>query len=353
MTSHRFPSSLLTLRRAVQAVALAFFVWGGAIVGHYSADKISQALPALSCAYDQQNAGYCVLIPLQHQMHHRVGEMIVFAGRFSAAFLMPVAMTLLAYYTFYLVLGKAFCGWICPLGTIQDWIHQAARRMSDLTVRTVPRRLLPAMRSLKWLMLLFLVFVLPLLAGLGTLPHEFGEAFCQICPSRLFTTWLSGDATQTAVATTSLPAMILGVTGKAIAALTIMLALTWRQPFCRICPLLALNAIFQRFSLLQLVKKSEHERCAKCGICARACPMDIREIAERFDKKAFHEDCTLCGRCVAFCPDEGVLSLRFGPLTLVQSHPLRYRDTLKREKPDGTLPANRKAWRIQPDRSTK
>ncbi len=339
-------AKLLLLRRAIQAIALVFFVWGGAVVGHYLADKVSNALPALSCAYDPLNAGYCVLIPLQHQMHHRVGEMIVAMGQFSVSFLLPVAMTLLAYLAFYVVLGKAFCGWICPLGTVQDWLYLLARRFQLGVARVVPERALPALRPVKWLLLLGLIFALPLLAGLGKVPHELGDPFCQICPSRLITTWLSGNGTETMISTRSPVAMTLGMIGNALTALTLILSLTYRQPFCRICPLLALNAVMQRFALLQLGKKTAHERCARCGICTKACPMDIPEVSQRFGKAAFHQDCTLCGRCVAFCPDDDVLRLQFGPLALSRSDAQAYRQVIRSEKPDGSLPKNRKVWRL-------
>ena len=93
------PSSVLTLSRlrlSVQLLMLVLTVWGGTWVGHYAAEKISKALPALSCAYDRANGAYCVLIPLQHQMHHRVGEMIQQTGHFALRLLLPLAFTLLA-----------------------------------------------------------------------------------------------------------------------------------------------------------------------------------------------------------------------------------------------------------------
>src|SRR5574340_194932 len=127
-------------------------VWGSALVGHYAAEKISSSLPALSCAYDQADGAYCVLIPLQHQMHHRVGEMIQQTGQFALTMLLPLAFTFLAFYVFYFFLGKAFCGWVCPLGTIQERLHRLGRllrrpfhHLSEPAVRR--------MRPVKWLLL--------------------------------------------------------------------------------------------------------------------------------------------------------------------------------------------------------
>jgi hypothetical protein len=62
MLKAAFPT-LSRLRFVVQVAMLFITVWGSVIVGTYMADKISNSLPALSCAYDQGNGGYCVLIP--------------------------------------------------------------------------------------------------------------------------------------------------------------------------------------------------------------------------------------------------------------------------------------------------
>jgi len=102
---------------------------GSQVVGYYAAEKISGTLPALSCAYDKQNGAYCMLIPLQHQLHHRVGEALVAAQQFSFQILLPLLLTLLTFLAFFVVLNKVFCGWICPLGTLQELAFRLGRRL--------------------------------------------------------------------------------------------------------------------------------------------------------------------------------------------------------------------------------
>lgn len=80
MLKRIFPT-LSRLRLGVQLLMLVVTVYGSVFVGTYMADKLSNALPALSCAYDQMNGGYCVLIPTQHILHHRIGEAMVRAQR--------------------------------------------------------------------------------------------------------------------------------------------------------------------------------------------------------------------------------------------------------------------------------
>ncbi len=329
-----FPT-LGRFRLFIQIAMLLLTVYGSNVVGFYMAEKVSNALPALSCAFDQQNGAYCILIPTQHQLHHRVGEAIVKAQQFTFQMLLPLAFTLLTFFTFFVVLNKMFCGWICPLGTIQELINKLGRRL-NLPLRRFESDSVSKVRPVKWLMLIVLVLALPLLAGLGVTPHATGDAYCQVCPSRLATTLLTANTDQIAIRTGGTLDFAFGAIANTLFGFMLVAAFAVRQPFCRICPMLSFNATFQRLSPMRLVKK-QHDKCDKCGICAKACPMDIHEIAREHGANAFHEDCTLCGRCVEFCPDDGVIQMKWGPLTLFGSSREYYKQRMKGEMPDGTV----------------
>lgn len=298
------------LRKTVQLSAFILLVYGGILLGPYGADKLSKALPSLSCAYDPYSADYCALIPLQHQIHHGFEQ--VFAGHipFWMA-LIPIVITLGTFLILFVLLNKAFCGWICPLGFFQDMLSIIGQKLGlrmkpSLTDETVNK-----IRPIKWLMLAGLIFVLPLLSAAGYVNETWGAPFCAICPSRIMTTLLTGSTDQLYVDTASSSLMVLSVIGDFLFGLMIAIGLTVRQPFCRICPMLALHAIFRKVGLLRLVKNST-PRCEKCGLCANACPMDIREIHTEMEKKDItFQDCTLCGRCVEFCPDDKVMQFRY------------------------------------------
>src|SRR5574340_1784839 len=92
-----FPT-LGRFRLFMQIAMLLMTVYGSNVVGFYMAEKVSNALPALSCAYDKQNGAYCTLIPLQHQLHHRVGEAIVKAPQFTFDMLLPLFFTLVSFF---------------------------------------------------------------------------------------------------------------------------------------------------------------------------------------------------------------------------------------------------------------
>mgnify|MGYP000367268969 CR=1 FL=1 len=78
-------------------------------------------------------------------------------------------------------------------------------------------------------------------------------------------------------------------------------------------------------------------KCDKCGICTKACPMDIPEIHHDHGRKAFNEDCTLCGRCAEFCPDDSVIRIRFGPWSVFSSSRAYYKARLQFDNPEGIV----------------
>lgn len=312
--------NLSVLRKLVQLGAFIFLVYGSAVVGFYLADKISAAFPALACAYDFQTADYCTLIPFQHQMDHRAGAILAAGGSIVAAF-MPTLITLVTFLLFFIVLNKAFCGWICPLGFFQELTTLIGQKLGIKTQESLPEATVQRLRPVKWLMLLLLIFVFPLLTGLGVVGHELGSPYCSICPSRILTTLASGDTSQLVVDSTSAGYMALSILGTFLFGLMIALSLKVRQPFCRICPMLALHAVFRKLGLVRLVKNAK-PRCNKCGLCATACPMDIREIHTEMERRdVMFPDCTLCGRCVEFCPDKDVLSLKYAVVPIFRADP--------------------------------
>jgi len=332
--------NLSVIRKLVQISAFLFFVYGGSVTGYYLADKVSGALPALSCAYDMQGADLCTLIPFQHQMDHRLGEAIANGGNMMMG-LMPTLITLGTFVVLFVLLNKAFCGWICPLGTFQELLHNLGQKLGLQRSESLDPVLVKRMRPAKWLILLLLVFGFPLLTGIGWVNHDLGDPFCKICPSRILTTLATGDSSQLYIDSASKTTLALSLTADFLFGLMIALSLSVRQPFCRICPMLALHAVFRKLGLLRLMKRAT-PRCDRCGICAKACPMDITEIHTEMQKKdVTFEDCTLCGRCVEFCPYKDVLQLKYAGFPVFSADPLYFKPRKKAQRnwEESNLPA--------------
>ncbi|WP_186338911.1 4Fe-4S binding protein [Mariprofundus sp. NF] len=322
--------NLSVIRKFVQLLAFLFLVYGSVFVGFYSADKLSGAFPVLSCAYDAKTADYCVLIPLQHQLGHGLGPAIA-AGKFTLSLLLPILTTLGTFLLLFILLNKAFCGWLCPLGFFQEVLGMIGQKLRLNRTESLDDNLVDRIRPAKWLMLGLLVILLPLASGLGFVGHELGDPFCQICPSRILTSLFAGQLNQLYIDTSSTGYMILSIIADLLFGLILVLSLTMRQPFCRICPLLAMHALFKKVGLVKLVKNYT-PRCDKCGLCAKACPMDIREIHTSKEKDILMPDCTLCGRCVEFCPDKGVMALKYAVIPIKVSDPAYFKERNKAQK---------------------
>ncbi len=325
-----FWKNLSVIRKLVQLLAFLFLVYGSVFVGFYSADKISGAFPALSCAYDAKTADYCVLIPLQHQLGHSLGPALA-AGMFSLSLFLPILTTLGTFLILFVLLNKAFCGWLCPLGFFQEVLGMLGQKLRLQRTESLDSKLVDRIRPVKWLMLAFLVILFPLASGLGFVGHELGDPFCKICPSRILTTLAAGQLNQLYIDTSSTGYMILSIIADLLFGLIIVLSLTMRQPFCRICPMLSMHALFRKVGLVRLVKNYT-SRCDKCGLCAKACPMDIREIHTSKEKDILFPDCTLCGRCVEFCPDKGVMAMKYAVIPIKVSDPQYFKERNRAQK---------------------
>ena len=323
--------NLTVIRRLVQLAAFVFLVYGSVVVGYYTADKLSGAFPALTCAYDHQAADYCTLVPFQHQMAHRVGDAIS-KGTSLWLGLLPVGITLATFLVLFVLLNKAFCGWICPLGFFQEVLGLIGQKLGLQQRESLPAGVVGRLRPVKWMVLGGLVFGLPLLSGLGFVGHEFVGAYCAVCPSRILTSLAVGDTSQLYFDTAGPGVMVLSVIADFLFGAIVALALTTRQPFCRVCPMLALHAAFRKVGLARLVK-SPTARCEKCGICAKVCPMDIREIhtTQKRGDITF-ADCTLCGRCVEFCPETNVLQLKYTVFPVFSSGPAYFKRRKQAQK---------------------
>lgn len=324
--------TLTALRRVIQLAAFAFFVYGAMIFAtFYTGDKLTQNLPALSCAYDMKGGDMCTLIPLQHQIDHRVST-IFSQGADVMGAIMPTLITLATVAVLILILNKAFCGWLCPLGFFQETLGMVGTKLGLSQVVSLSRETINKIRPVKWFVFLFLVLIFPLLTGIGLLGHEWGAPYCSICPSRIMTTAMTGDMSQIYISQAGWGYFALSLIADLLFGLMVALALFVRAPFCRVCPMLPMQTLFKKIGLLRLVKNGS-SHCESCGNCVKACPMDIYEIQDHAaNENITHSDCTLCGRCVEFCPNDGVMSFKYGPLTLLSSSKESFKKRTKIDK---------------------
>jgi NAD-dependent dihydropyrimidine dehydrogenase PreA subunit len=208
----------------------------------------------------------------------------------AANVVLAVAVLVLA-----LVARGAFCGWLCPLGFLQD----LAAGMSAFVQRHVPAAH-RAMRALRRSAAPLAILDRPLrLLKYAVLAWAlWGAAAFGVMVFRDVDPW---------IALLDIGRESVGF-GLLVLVLTLVGALFVDRPWCRYaCPLGAANGIVARFSPVRLERSAD--ACVDCNLCNRSCPMGL-EIAKA--KVITSQDCIGCLECVEACPREGALELRVG-----------------------------------------
>lgn len=192
-----------------------------------------------------------------------------------------------------LVAGRAFCGWMCPLGTLQDALARLARRLTGeqkhvlgkrgkhLFPMTIPVQVDRWLNSIKYVILIAVVIfsmqsVYPPL-------HD-------MCVVR-------------AIFSFHLPTTVLWVVTVAF----VLSSMFAKRLFCRyLCPMGALMAVFNKISIIRL--KVNQEKCNQCSRCDVECPMDIPAVSQNIRSV----ECVRCLACVDTCADPETITLRMG-----------------------------------------
>ena len=190
-----------------------------------------------------------------------------------------------------LVAGRAFCGWLCPLGAVQEGLAKLARLLGG-EKRHIPGKpskthfptRLPggADRVLRWAK--YLILGLVILASIFSVyPPLFEFCAARAVFSFKLTTGLLWSVLLTFILT----------------------SLLVERVWCKyLCPLGAALAIFNQISPVNIV--SDAERCNHCGRCDVECAMDIKDVPD--DLK--NAECIRCLECLDTCARDGSLTLR-------------------------------------------
>jgi polyferredoxin len=243
-----------------------------------------------------------------------------------------------------LVLGRFFCGWICPFGLYMD-VLTLIRKALKIRYRILPDRLNKLLHNLRYALVIFFLVLAAILYIIE--PPSTSETF------KLMALGLAGVFEQMYLLLGPVVPLIVPWEGPleigglyfsfpyvrevmlytgenfATVATLIFLALVAvgsffiRRVWCRFCPtgisIAVVNKLkgFKWAPLLHLDKNET--KCTKCGICKRVCPVQVNEIYEQKGGKIMTSMCMLCLRCVEMCPYEDCLRLNLGGKTVFKS----------------------------------
>lgn len=246
-----------------------------------------------------------------------------------------------------IVLGRFFCGWLCPFGLYMDALT-LIRRVFKIRYRSLPDKLNKFLHNFRYVLLLFFLiapFILflidpppaesaTLMALLFAGPFEplrilLGPVIPLIVPWKgpleVSGLYFSYPYAQEVIYYSNLyfSEIFTIIISLIFVVLTVVGSFFVRRIWCRFCPTGSSIAIVNRFRgfkwapVLHLNK--DEEKCTKCGICKRVCPVQVTEVYEQKGGKIMTSMCMLCTRCVEMCPYEDCLKVKLGGKTVFKS----------------------------------
>jgi polyferredoxin len=218
-----------------------------------------------------------------------------------------IIIPLLVFILVVLLIGRVWCGWLCPLGLPQDLLIRV-RKFLKIPYHTLSYATVAFLNRFKYVFLFLILLIYISIGipqtGLAEFKDTLALSWEYVNPAKpLYTLaqqcigWLSLSITLPAICIFILAMYLIG-------------AFAIRRFWCRICPIGALMAPLNRRALISLRK--DGTKCTKCRACLRVCPMDFHEVYEVKERiNITGPECIQCYRCVELCPQDRCLSVAF------------------------------------------
>ena len=243
-------------------------------------------------------------------------EYIFFSmGEGAFPFLLLAALLLVLLFT-----NRVFCGWICPIGSIQDLCAAVPTKKRKFSMSTH--------KSLLNIKYIFIIITIIIIFPLGITKNAnilfyfdfknqlgvFAQQPIGFFSLSEFIFVYFPNLVQNVFLPVKLDALEFG--GWVILifySLVIVLSFWYPRIYCRyICPFAAISSAVTEYSFLKLARNPV--KCvgrSECGICEDVCPKQIRILDEPFEFFTGKGECNLCLECKEKCPHDAVL-IKFG-----------------------------------------
>ena len=195
-----------------------------------------------------------------------------------------------------IILKKAFCSWMCPIGTLSESLWMLGQKLFKRNI-VVWRWLDYPLRSLKYLLLFFFVFSIAAMS-VTDLEIFINSPYNKVADIKmyLFFAEISEFALWTII-------------------ILMLFSVVIKNFWCRfLCPYGALLGITSLFSPFRITRIKE--TCIDCELCTKVCPSNIKlhKIGQsRLNDsvgQVWSDECTSCMLCVEECPIKETLVLR-------------------------------------------
>ena len=200
-------------------------------------------------------------------------------------------MRLLAFLAIAFLFRKAFCSWLCPVGTISEYLWRAGKKIFHRSF-FLPRWLDLPLRGLKYSLLGFFLWAISTMSAVG-IRDFMTTPYGLIADVKMLNFFRH-----------------IGETGLVVIGLFVLASVLVPNLWCRfLCPYGALLGLTSWFSPMKI--RRDPEPCIDCAKCAKACPSNLP-----VDKlvKIQSVECTGCMECVVVCPADGALGMRLAQM---------------------------------------
>jgi len=216
-----------------------------------------------------------------------------------------------------LLTNRVFCGWICPIGTIQDACAAIPTPKKRVKISTHKSLL-----KIKYVVVILIMIIVFPLAITATTNYEFyldyranigdfGDKPMGFFSLSEYIFVFFPNMIKDMIQTGSIQPLfsnLLTFINFFFYLIIIVLSVWYPRVYCRyFCPFAAIASTVSEYSFLKLTRNPV--RClgrSECGICEKICPKQIRILDEPFEFFTGKGECNFCLKCKESCPYDAI-----------------------------------------------